>query len=57
MPTLGSVNKVLFIMIAWGMINLEIDNDDFDVILSLTKISELNTSLLIMDEIHCESVL
>ena len=55
-PTIGSVNKVLFIMIAWGMIQLDIDEEDFDVVLRLAKVSLLNMNLIIMNNTLWENI-
>ena len=43
-------------MIVWGMIKLEIEEDDFDVVLSLAKVSSLNTSLSVMDDLLWEHI-
>ena len=55
-PTVGSVINLLFIMIAWGMIKLDIDEDDFDVILSLAKVSLLNMTLSIMNNLLWDNI-
>ena len=43
-------------MIAWGMIKLDIDEDDFDVILSLAKVSLLNMTLSIMNNLLWDNI-